>query len=343
MKKICLLFLCAFCSLFFIAGCNMPQKTAVIPTPETEEIPEDTPEPTETPTPLPAREKIVFVPSDEAPGVTESLTKALDQLCMGYDCETAANEDAIQEDTDFAIFAKTPTGLSSLTERFPRTRFIVVDEPSAHYDNAWVIRYDASFLPFLAGLAAAGNAYDWRCAGLLPSDSAVWGADAEEAFVNGAHYMCGNCRSSLAPYVSFPLVISLPGASSPDQWNSQFDEAQKSFIYTAFLSDEAVSESLLQKLISLNVQILGTSQPPAGLENNWLAAINFDWTDTLQQVISRSLSGEPQGTQALILSIIPGALSEEFSQGKADVLHNAYDLLLSGFLSPYTATKEYTE
>ena len=335
--------LCFCLSLLLIAGCNMPQKVTVPPTPTQEELPEDTPVPTETPTPLPVREKLVFLLSDEVPGVTESLSRAMEQVCAAYDCETAANEDAIPQDADFVIFAKAPTALSSLTQRFPSTRFVVVDEPTAVYDGVWTIQYDEAFLPFLAGLATASNAYDWRSAGLLPNDSLLWGTHAEEAFANGAHYMCGNCRPSLSPYVEFPLVISLPGDSSPDLWSSQFDEAQRSFIYTAFLSDEAISEALLQKMVTLNVQLLGVSAPPEGLEGNWLATINFDWADTLQQIISRTLSGEMQGTQPLILSITPGALSEEFSEGKANVLRRAYDLLLSGFLSPYTATKEYTE
>lgn len=337
-----LLFSCIW--ILLIAGCkNMPKAVVVPPTATQEELPEDTPVPTETPTPLPEREKIAFVPSSDAPGATEAITQALEPLCTAYDCETVSNEDALSDDTDFAIFAKAPTALSSLTQRFPQTRFIVADSPSAKYDGAWVIQYDEAFLPFLAGLATASNAYDWRSAGLLPDNSPLWGNHAEEAFINGAHYICGNCRPTLAPYVSFPLVISLPGDSSPDTWNSQFDEAQRSFIYTAFLSDEAISETLLQKLISLNVQILGISAPPAGLEANWLATINFDWADTIQQIISRSLAGETGGIQPLILSITPGALSEDFSEGKTLVLRRAYDLLLSGFLSPYTATKEYTE
>ena len=336
-----LLFCLTFCLV--ISGCNMPQKVEITATPTQEEIPEDTPVPTETPTPLPPREKIGFISSEAVPDVNQGITNALDHLCNFYDCETIANEDAIGNDFNFVIFAQAPTALSSLRERFPQTQFVVIDKPSAVHDGAWVIQYDQAFLPFLAGLATAGNASDWRSAGLLPNDSDLWGADAEEAFVNGAHYICGNCRSLLAPYVNFPLVVSLPCSASADEWNLQFDEAQKSFIYTAFLSDEAISETLLQKLISLNIQMLGVSMPPAGLENNWLATINFDWSDTLQQIIARSLAGETSGKQPLTLSITPGALSENFSQGKANVLREAYSLLLSGFLTPYTATQEYTE
>lgn len=343
MNKSAVILLCLCFCLLLLAGCNMPQKVSVTPTATQEELTEETPEPTETPTPLPEREKIAFIPSDEVPGVSASLSQALDRICDAYDCETAANEDSIPADADFAVFAKVPSALSSLTQRFPQTRFIVVADPAESYDGVWTIRYDEAFLPFLAGLATASNAYDWRSAGLLPNDSLLWGTHAEEAFVNGAHYICGNCRPTLSPYVDFPLVISLPGSSAPESWSSQFDEAQRSFIYTVFLSDEAISETLLQKLITLNVQMIGVSTPPAGLEGNWLATINFDWADTLQQIIARSLAGERQGQQQLILSITPGALTEDFSEGKSNVLRRAYELLLSGFLSPYDFTKEYTE
>lgn len=343
MKKLTV-FLCCLWMILLMTGCNLPQKAGVPPTEAPTEVPEDTPEPTETPTPVPQMEKIAFIPSDEVPGVTAGLTGALDQICPdAFECTTVPNEDGISADTDFVIFAKEPTALSALTARFPQTRFIVITEPKTVYENVWTVQYDEAFLPFLAGLATTSNAYDWRSVGLLPTDSPVWGSHAEEAFLNGAHYFCGSCRSNLAPYVSFPLVISLPGETAPETWSDQYDEAQRSIIYTVFLSEEAMSESMLQKLISLNAQILGVSRPPAGLENNWLATINFDWAATLQQIISRSKAGEVSGTLPLVLSITPGALSEDFSAGKTTLLRRAYTDLLSGILSPYTPITEYGE
>ena len=344
MKKKLRFLLCFSMALLVFAGCNMPQKVAAPPTETPQEIAEDTPEPTETPTPLPRREKIAFIPSEDVPAVTENLTKALEPLCAdAYDCQTASGEDAIASDADFVIFAKEPTALSSLQERFPQAHFIVVSGPQTSLPGTWVIQHDEAFLPFLAGLAAASNAYDWRCAGMLPTDSPLWGANAADYFANGAHYFCGSCRPSMAPYVNFPIVITLPGASSPDSWSAQFDEAQRNFIYTVFLADEAVSQDLLQKLMGLNMQMLGVSAPPAGLENNWLATITFDWTATLGQIISRAMNGDPEEAVPLVLSVTPGALTEDFSAGKSLLLQQAYENLLSGILSPYTPTKEYSE
>ena len=336
--------LCLGIMILFVGGCNMPRRPVV---PPTETLPEqiaETEAPTEEPTPLPPQEKIAFSPSDEVPGITENISRALASVCDGsYECRTITTEEEIGDDTDFVIFAKEPTAISALTQRYPQTQFILVSEPRTDHENAWTIQYDEGFLPFLAGLAVAENARDWRSAGLIPNDSLIWGSHAEEAFLNGAHYLCGNCRSVMAPYVEFPLAVSLPTDSSPESWIARFDEAQNSIIYTVFLSDEAVSEPLLQKLISLNVQILGVSAPPAWLENNWLAAISLDWSGTLQQIIARSEAGEHQGTMAVVLSITPGLLRESFSDGKANVLRRAYTDLLSGRLSPYTPTTSYTE
>lgn len=336
--------ICLSILMLILAGCNMPKRPAAEPTPTVPEVTEIPEEPTETPTPLPPRVKIVFVLSDEAPGISENLSGAMAAVCgTVYDCRTAASEDEIGADTDYAVFAKEPSALTSLTERFPQTRFILVTAPRMSWQNAWTIQYDEAFLPFLAGLATTGNARDWRSAGLIPSDSAMWGSHAEEAFLNGGHYLCGNCRSTLAPYVEFPLVVSLPKDSSPDSWSARFDEIQSNFVYTVFLSDEAVSQELLQKMITQNVQLLGVSAPPAGLENNWLATVRFDWAETIRQIIARSEAGETQGSMGVVLSITPGTLRETFSDGKANVLRRAYADLLSGLLSPYTPTNEYTE
>ena len=344
MKKFAAFILSAALVLLILSGCNMPQRVEIPPTETLPEVREETPEPTVEPTPLPQLGKIVFIPSDEAPAVTEQLTRALDTLCQdSYECVTAASEDEITEDTDFAVFAKEPTALSTLAGRFPQTRLIAVTAPRTAYDHAWTIQYDEAFLPFLAGIATTSVSTDWRSAGLIPNDSPQWGTHAEEAFLNGGHYLCGNCMSVMAPYVSFPLTASLPGNSAPETWSAQLDEMSRSTIYTVFLSDEAVSEAVEQKLLSLNVQVLTVSAPPAGLESHWLGSVTLDWTETLRQIISRSDAGEYHGTMGVVLSVTPGYLRETFSEGKTTVLRRAYADLLSGALSPYTPSAEYTE
>ncbi len=344
MKQLTAILLSAVILLFILSGCNMPQRADTPPTETLPEIREETPEPTEEPTPVPPREKIVFIPSDEASAVTAQLSAALESVCGDqYECVTAVSEDEITDDTNFAVFAKEPTAVSALTQRFPNTRLILAAAPGSSYVNAWTIQYDESFLPFLAGMAIESVSTDWRSVGLIPNDSQVWGSHAEEAFLNGGHYLCGNCMSVMAPYVGFPLTVSLPGNSAPESWTAQLDDANRSIIYSVFLSDEAVSETVIQKLVSLNVQVLTVSGLPAGLESHWVGSVSLDWAETLRQIMARSDAGEYQGSMGVVLSVTPGYLRESFSEGKAAMLRQAYADLLSGKLSAYTPDKEYTE
>ena len=104
-----------------------------------------------------------------------------------------------------------------------------------------------------------------------------------------------------------------------------------------------MSEALLQNLASQGVMMMGTSQPPAGFESNWLATINLDWAETLRQIMAQIDSGMQAGTAGVFLSINPGFLTESFSEGKANKLRETYEYLLSGNLSPYTPVTEYSE
>ena len=341
-KRVPLLF---FLILWWLSACNLPQRAHVQPSasemPEGSE-PEPTEVPTETPTPLPELEKVAFVTSADVPGITESLNKAMETLCSAdYECQALSSPDDISPETDFIVFAQEPTDLSGLQGKFPEAGFIIVSAPRTNHENAWTIQYDDAFLPFLAGYALESNSSDWRGVGLFPNDSPVWGTHTEEAFLNGGHYMCGNCMPALAPYVSFPLAVLEPGSSAPETWGARFDEAQRSVIRTAFIAEEAMSEALLQKLASQNVMMMGTAQLPAGYESNWLATITLDWAETLRQIMGQIDAGTKAGTAGVFLSITPGFLTETFSEGKANTLRKAYEYLLTGNLSPYPPVNEY--
>ncbi len=348
------LFLCLLSLLFGLSACNLPQKAEEIPQSPTDavlEAPDEAPadgehdaaEPEPTETPLPAMEKVVFVLPDAVSAAGAFLTQARSVLeGEGYDCSSVASAAEIPAEADYAVLADTPADLQSLRDSLTDTRLIVVAASASEIDGVWTLLFDEAYLPFIAGAALELNAYDRRGAALLPSDSAVWGSHADEAFMNGAQFICGDCRGQLSPYVNFPLVFSLPADSSPDTWAAQIDEAQKSFIYTAFLAEESVSESLTQKLITANVLMLGNGAMPAGAENNWLGTLNLDFAGTLRQIIANCEAGVNSGAIGAELSINPGSLSEDFSVGKSDYLQQIYAMLLSGELSPYDAVTEYS-
>ena len=81
---------------------------------------------------------------------------------------------------------------------------------------------------------------------------------------------------------------------------------------------------------------------PAGMENNWLASINLDFAATILDIVSQSEAGTKSGSVGAELAITPGSLTEDFSVGKSDYLEDIYNQLVSGELSAYDPTTEYT-
>ena len=235
------------CIILLLPGCNLPQQVEVpsaateIPAEAETEVPEI---PTEIPTPLPDPEKVTWVTSEDDPVIHEHLTKALETICAErFECETVTSADAVPADTDFVIFAQEPQDIASLRGKFPEAGLIIVSTPGTRLDNVWTIQYNDAFLPFLAGFAVEECAQDWRGAGLLPPDGSGWGTHAQEAFLNGGHYMCGNCMPAAAPYVrasrcfirkepgpalmSGPPALRKPAAVSPTRSSSRMRPCRK--------------------------------------------------------------------------------------------------------------------
>lgn len=338
MKKLTVLLL----SMLILCSCNVPKGTDIQPTAEpvieaTEEI---LPEPTEEPTPLPALTKIILA-GGTGSGNEALLRQALPAALEGKFDFAVVEDQNIPEDADYVIIPEISDGTNGLVGRFPGKKFILLGGKEDRISGAWTIRYDRNALPFLAGMATSANAFDWRGAGLIPNDSVIYGEHFEEAYINGGHYLCGNCSPNQPPYVNFPLTVSLPGNSPAESWNAGIDEVQKSFIYTMFVSEEASQIDVYQKLVESNVKMLGLTQPPSGLENNWLATINYDWAGTIEEIVTRCGNGENEGILPLQLLIIPGQLHEDFSSGKAEQLRQAYADIMSGLLYPLTTDNSY--
>ena len=333
-----------FTLLLILCGCHLPKAGKMIPTEDVVlERPTEVAETQiieEEPTPLPALPKVVYA-AESGNKLDPILRNAIPAVCEGrYDYQEIT-EGNIPADAKYVIFPNVPGDLSSLLNSHPGLVPIVISENDTPPGNAWAIRYMPEALPFLAGLATEENASDWRGIGMLPSDSPLYGENMSEVFNNGGRYLCGNCRALMSPYTEYPFTVSLPSGSSAESWNAGFADAQTKYVYTVFLSDEAAQPEVFQTLLENNIKMLGFSEPPEGLETNWLATINYDWVGTIEEIITRSEQGESAEMVPLKLLVIPGALKEEFSFGKTETLQGAYEKLLDGRLSPFTPTKTY--
>lgn len=337
----CLILLC-WLLMIGLSGCNIP-KTPQQPFSPTQDISQlvatATAEIVPTSTPIPDPEKVLLVAAADAnPGILELIRSGIQSLPEGQaelSETTSFSAEEISSEIDAVILTKTPENLIDIAGRFPEIKFITIDKTLLSLPNVWTIRYDSAFETFLAGYAVALCAYDWRGAGLLPNDSLLLGARAQEIFQNGAQYFCGTCVSSIAPFVAFPLSVSLPTTAGPQEWIAGMDQIQSNYIYTYFVSREAASEAVYQKLLSLDVNVIGVDDPPAGLESKWLAGIRINLGAAVNQIITADPTVQPAGLVIPELDIRVGSIAGTFNEGKKTDLQKLYADLISGMVSPY--------
>lgn len=333
----CILFLLLLCAV--LAACNLPKPAEVLPTNTSEPEPEVTDEPTAEPTPEPASEKILILRSDEKPMMTGALAEGARAYC-GSSCEVAEIGSLTDEESFDAVKAVIlpglPQDLSAIRTRFPQAKVAFIGGKEDALQDAWLIRYSSDNLPFLMGMATEMAAYDWRGIGLLPSDSELYGPNAEEAFVNGGHYFCGNCRATLAPYNTYPMTVMLPSDSG--DWAAKLSEAKSSVIYTVFLSAEAESGLIYTMVPEMNAKVLGTGSVPEALTANWQASLHYDWAATIRSVME---ADEMQGITSAVLAVETGTDPGSFGSGKTEMLQQTYASLLSGALSPLSPDAVY--
>jgi len=325
-----------------LTGCNIP-KTPQQPISPTQDISQlvvtATAEIVPTFTPIPDPVKVLLVAADDAnPGILELIRSGIQSLPEGQaelTETTSFSADQISDEIDAVILTKTPENLSEIAGRFPQTKFVTIGKITQNLQNVWTIRYDPAFETFLAGYAVALCAYDWRGAGLLSNDSPLLGARAQEVFLNGAQYFCGTCVSSIAPFVAFPLSVSLPSAAGPQEWVAGMDQIQSNYIYTYFVSREAANDIVYQKILSLDVNVIGVDDPPAGMDSKWLAGIRIDLGGAINQILAADPAVQPAGLVIPELDIRVGSVAGTFNEGKKTDLQKLYADLISGMVSPY--------
>ncbi len=324
--------------VLLITGCNIPQSPPIIPTLIRDSLQQITPEnaePAPTLTPVPDPKKVLLVTGADANqgivNILRSSFQTLSENLFQLSEMDSLTPDQLPENVDTVIFPKTPADIGDFVQRFPQIQFITVDPAVQSYSNVWTIQYDPGFQFFLAGYAVAITSYDWRGAGLLSTDI----EHSDESFINGAHYFCGRCMPNIAPFVEFPLTVMLPSTASPEEWGAGIDQIQPNYVRTYYVSEEAASDALYQKLLTMDVSILGVNDPPAGLEGKWLAAIKIDLAGSVIKILEMEQPAEQPGIVVPELIVKSGSIGGSFNEGKKAVLEEVYTDLISGMVSPY--------
>jgi hypothetical protein len=307
-----------------------------------------TPALTQTPTVTPLPNRVVFVSFPDAdPLLADQIHAELVALSAQEGLTVEQKNDLqpgnLSSDIKLVVFATNPTNLSEWIHPAGNIQFVVVSDleitPSS---NLTVIRLHLEYSLFIAGYIAEMLSTDWRAAGLIPSDipqSILY----QQAFQNGGRYWCGVCHLEYPPFVSFPLVASLPSSSNGSEWKVAIDQLETSLIYTMVAWDLMDSPEVLQYIVGLNVLtqqgipvhpiLLGNQMPLDAFRASWAVTVLPDVASPLQAAWESLMAG--QGDQTYPAGVKMTEINESlFGIGKQRLVNETIQKLVEGLIDP---------
>jgi hypothetical protein len=283
-----------FVLLFTSCTGGQSEPTATVPL-EPTAIPTETPVPS-TPTAEP--ERVVWVSSiDNAETQHYSATvQALSENAgIQFQALSSLDSNQITDAIRVAVFYAPNYDISAAAAGHPNTQFVVIGNTNLHpSSNLSIIRSNAEHVLFAAGYLAEIISYDWRAVGFVASDTGL-GDNAGWAFKNGGNYFCGRCSPLAPPYVQFPLVVSQPGSSPAGVWYSNYEGIAENRLNTVFIDANITDTAFYTQMANLGMTIIGSGNPPAGVEANWGATVSSDVAGTLESVWTEVIAGQSAG------------------------------------------------
>lgn len=258
----------------------------------------ETPKPTSTtvstPTVTPTPAKVVLVMTDDS--ALQPLRELVSRLALENGLQLEQRGDVqsgdVMPEWKIVIFSTPPANLNELVNAAPGTQFLTFSSVElSPSPNLSVIFSRADWQAFVAGYLTTLVAFDWRTAAFLPSDlpeSAVM----SDAFRNGQYYFCGRCTTYYAPYASFPLIITLPLASSAEEWKLAAGPVQQNYAYGVYVAPQIANADFLNYLASFNITLLGGQTPPPEILSNWAVTLQFDTLTLLESLWTELVAGQ---------------------------------------------------
>lgn len=320
-----------------LAGCS--RATDQPPTPSE---PAGTTEPTLEVTLPPAAppERILLV--DPAGAATPELIAYLSAFAaensLVFETATSPELSPQTAETRVVIVLADAAGMRDLAAASPDTQFIVSGNiETGELANLSVITTRAEDLAFMGGYLTQIIAWDWRAAGVIPTDT-IMAAEKADAYVNGGRYLCGRCIPFYAPIVAFPLLAQESAQADALAWSAQVATLGEHYVNSFYVDPDVASAELLDSLMGLesyiynDVKLVGLSGTPN--PERFTALLGYDLLPAVQQILPQAAAGTGglvMGAQVEVLSysdeavITPGRV-ENFNRVAAD--------LAAGIISP---------
>ena len=303
-----------FASLLSACG----PKTAVPGTDISEtSIPLETQTPS-TPT-LGAPTVLLVVSPDANPATTAQLQATLETLAAGSSMTlTVVNSltpDQLTENIKVVVGLGTGTDLAALALAAPAVQFVAIDQPAAVPGvNLSVVGnplVEEERQSFMGGYLAALVTSDYKVAGLIPADIPLT-VEAQNAYMSGARFYCGLCKSLYPPYNAYPQVFTLPAGSDAAAIQNMVGTLDGLGIEVVYVHAALVTPELLNLLGDYGIEVVGGTSPDMA-RNNWVGTVVVDPSPALAAIwgdVMAGNGGRQMPGSIVLLDLESGLLSE---------------------------------
>jgi hypothetical protein len=288
-------------------------------------------------TPEPARMLLVAPSNSDLPQRTE-LENLLKELAtsagLEFEVRPVLTPADLTPSLEVVVVLPPDPGLAGLVAEAPDTQFLAIGIPGLEPDaNLSLISpggFPADQMGFLAGYLAAVNTPEWRV-GMVGISDTEPGVQTRQGFLNGVVFFCGLCQQTYTPFYTYPMYVELPAAASPTEWQAAADVLVDKAVRTAFIAPGAGDDTLLTYLAEAGVQLIGTSSPPPGAQDQWVASITPDMLTPLETMWPELLAGK--GGLSLPASLTLSEINPElYSLGRQHLVEDLMDRLDSGLI-----------
>jgi hypothetical protein len=276
---------------------------------------------------------------DSDPVLTEQLTLTLSELAEadGLDFEVRTSFSPEDPTAEIKLLASGPPdpGLQAIAQTSPATQFLGISIPALEPAPNLTVISDQQSSPdksgFLAGYLAAVVTPEWRV-GVISSDSND-GVLQRQGFINGVIFFCGLCRQTYPPYNAYPMFGEAPANSNPSEWLAIANTLIDSAVQTVYIPPGVGDESLLEHLAAAGINLIGTTSPPPGTEERWLASIKTDPSPVIRDAWPEIMAGQEGMILTAPLSITDINF-DLFSPGRQQLVEKMLFDFNAGFIDP---------
>ena len=232
-----------------------------------------------------------------------------------------------------AVVLPPGTGIGELAAAAPETRFAAVGIPGLQpAANLFVIGdpdRQGVQEAFLAGYVAALAAPEWR-AGMLSLPGTPQGQAAQDAFLNGARYLCGLCNPKYPPYSGYPLAVDLAGQGDTSGGAAVQALVAKA-VRTVYVYPPASTPGLLDQLSQAGLQIVGSQAPAESLRPRWTASVRSDYAAALKSAWPDLLAGKDGAATSAPL-IVTDVQASALTPGRMRLVEELIQNLAGGWI-----------